>query len=63
VHLEAVLIAHLPLAQLAVPAEALQAFRLHLVVELLGRAHFCFRHLGGWGFVSAGSRVGAWRLV
>jgi len=46
-HFEAVLIAHLPLAELAVPAQALQAFGLHFIVELLRRAHFCFRHFSG----------------
>lgn len=46
VHLEAVLVAHLPGADLAVPAQALQAFGFELVVEVLGRADFGARHVG-----------------
>ena len=38
--LESVLVAALFLADLTEPAQALQAFRLHRIGDLLGRAHF-----------------------
>ncbi|KZL82013.1 hypothetical protein CI238_06107, partial [Colletotrichum incanum] len=46
VHLEAVLIAALLLAHLAVPPQPLQAFALELVAQVLRRADLCFRHGG-----------------
>lgn len=45
--LEAVLVATLLLADLAVPAQALQAFRLHLVGDIFRAADFGFGHGGG----------------
>lgn len=47
VHLEAVFVAALFFAYLAVPAEALEAFGFELVVEVFGAADFCARHVGG----------------
>ncbi len=48
---EAILIARLLLADLAVPAESLEAFGFQLVVEVLCGAYLGFRHNGGtWGF-------------
>ena len=44
--LEAVLIATLFCADLAVPAQSLQAFRFHLVSDLLRRAHLSPWHCG-----------------
>lgn len=44
VHLEAILVAALLFACLAVPSEALEPFGLELVVEVFGTANFCFRH-------------------
>lgn len=44
VHLEAVGIAALLLADLAVPSQPLQALGLELVAQVLGRADLCFRH-------------------
>lgn len=47
VHFEAVFVAALLLADLAVPAEALEALGFELVVEVFGAADFCSRHIGG----------------
>lgn len=47
VHLEAVFVAALLLAHLAVPAQALEAFGFELVVEVFRATDFCFRHVGG----------------
>jgi hypothetical protein len=44
---KAVLVAALLRTHLAVPAEALKAFRFHLIGDLLGRAHFGAWHRGG----------------
>jgi len=46
VHFEAILIAHLALADLTVPSQPLESFRLELIVEELRGSYFCFRHLG-----------------
>jgi hypothetical protein len=46
-HLETVLIPHLTFADLTVPSEALQAFRLHLVRDIFCRPDLGFRHRGG----------------
>ena len=46
---ETVFVAGLLLAYLAVPAEALQAFGLELVVQVFGRAYFGTRHDDGLG--------------
>lgn len=46
VHLEAVFVAALLFADLAVPAQALEAFGFEFVVEVFGAADFCFGHLG-----------------
>jgi len=45
VHLEAILIAHLALAHLAVPSQPLKSLGLELVVQILRRSYFSFRHL------------------
>jgi hypothetical protein len=45
--LEAVLVAALFLADLAVPAQALQAFGFHFVRDIFCAADFGFRHGGG----------------
>jgi hypothetical protein len=44
VHLEAVGIAALLFADLAVPPQALEAFGLELVAQVFGRADLCFGH-------------------
>lgn len=44
VALEPVLVPALLLANLAVPAESLQAARLHLIRHILGRSKLCFPH-------------------
>lgn len=44
---EAVLVSTLFLANLTVPSEALEAFRLHLVGKMLDGSDFGFRHFGG----------------
>jgi hypothetical protein len=44
---EAVLVAALLAADLTVPSQPLEAFRLHLVGDVFRGAHFCFRHNGG----------------
>lgn len=49
VHLEAVLVATLLLAYLAVPAEALEAFGLELVVQVFGTTDFRFGHVDDGG--------------
>jgi hypothetical protein len=45
VHFEAILIAHLALADLTVPSQPLKSFRLELIIEELRGSNFCFRHL------------------
>jgi hypothetical protein len=45
--LEAVLVAALLFADLAVPAQALQAFGFHFVGDIFGAADFGFGHGGG----------------
>lgn len=44
VHFEAILVAALLLACLAVPSQALETLGLELVVQVFGTADFCFRH-------------------
>ena len=44
---EAVLVAALLAADLTVPSQPLEAFRLHLVRDVFRAANFCFRHGGG----------------
>jgi len=45
VHLEAILIAHLALANLAVPSQPLKSLGLELVIQVFRRSHFSFWHL------------------
>lgn len=47
VHFEAVFVAALLFADLAVPAKALEAFGFELIVKVFGATDFCSRHLGG----------------
>ena len=53
---EAVFVAGLLFADLAVPAEALEAFGFELIVEVFGGTYFCFGHRGGIGLFEAGGR-------
>ena len=46
--LEAVFVAALLFADLAVPAQALEAFGFHFVGDIFGAADFGFGHGGGW---------------
>jgi hypothetical protein len=48
---ESVFVAHLALADLTVPAEALEAFGFHVVGEPFCAADFCFGHGGCVGWV------------
>ena len=48
VHFEAVFVAALLFAHLAVPAKALEAFGFEFVVEVFGAADFGFGHLERW---------------
>ena len=49
VHFEAILIAHLALADLTVPSQPLKSLGLELVVEILRGTYFSFWHLGCGG--------------
>lgn len=51
VHLEAVRIAALLLADLAVPTKALEALRLHTVGDIFRRPNLGFAHAGLWVMV------------
>jgi len=51
VALEAILVAALLLAHLAVPAQLLQALRLHLVGQVLGRTHLRATHIDSFLFL------------
>lgn len=44
---ESVLVTALLAADLTVPSQTLEAFRLHLVCDVLRASYFCFRHVGG----------------
>jgi len=48
-HLEAILVSHLTLADLAVPSQPLKSLGLELVVEILRGTYFSFWHLGCGG--------------
>ena len=47
VHFETIFVAALLFADLAVPAQALEAFGFEFVVEVFGAADFCFGHFDG----------------
>ncbi len=54
VHFEAVFVATLLFAYLAVPAQALEAFGFEFIVEIFGATYFCFGHLDGSSLKSDG---------
>ncbi len=49
VHFETIFVAALLFADLAVPAQALEAFGFEFIVEIFGAADFCFGHFDGGG--------------
>jgi hypothetical protein len=50
-HLEAILVSHLTLADLAVPSQPLKSLGLELVVEILRRSYLNFRDLNCGGAI------------
>ena len=54
---ETVLVPALFAADLAVPAEALEAFGFHFVGQVFCASYFCFRHFGGALWVLVGGLV------